>query len=142
MEAQNRGAAMMSRSMAGLAAFLVGGAVGAAQAQQLDVSGRWSLSGLIAGNGIITSFAQICDLTQTGNQFAGQCHGPNGGCAAVGVVTGVGVDLTCRTTNTNNPSLSGVLTAHGALAGDQIVRGACTHSRAPGVSGQFAMMRI
>jgi len=41
-----------------------------------------------------------------------------------------------------NPALNGVLTAHGALADDQIIRGACSHSRVPRVSGQFAMMRI
>jgi hypothetical protein len=133
----------MRGSRLGLAAFVVGATwLGGAQAQQLDVSGKWSVSGLIAGNGSIMSFAQICNLSQTGNQFAGQCQGPNGGCAAVGVVTGEGLDLTCRTTNTNNPGLSGVLTAHGALGADQIVRGTCTHSRLPRISGQFSMMRV
>ena len=88
------------------------------------------------------SFAQICDLKQTGDQLAGPCRGPNGSCSAVGVVNGSAVDLTCRTTNTNAPNLAGVSTFHGALGADEIVRGSCGHSRFPGADGVFAMMRV
>lgn len=133
----------MRGSTSRLVVFLIATAwLDGAQAQQLDVSGKWSVSGLIAGNGSIMSFARICGLSQTGTQFSGDCRGPNGGCTMVGVVTGQGLDLTCRTTSTNNPSLSGVLTAHGVLGADQIVRGACTQSRIPRLSGQFSMMRV
>jgi hypothetical protein len=114
-----------------------------AQAQQAtDFSGRWLFSGLILGAGAAASFAQICDLQQTGTQLAGPCHGPNGGCTMVGAVNGGAVDLTCRTTYTNNPGLAGVTTFRGALAPDNIVRGTVVHSRAPAVLGQASMMRI
>jgi hypothetical protein len=124
------------------AALFLGAAVGGAQAQQLDLSGKWSLSGLISGRGVVASFAQICDLKQSGDQLAGPCHGPNGGCSAVGLVAGANVDFTCRTTVTNNPGLAGVTTFHGAMGADDMVRGSCVSSRAPGVNGVFAMMRI
>lgn len=110
-------------------------------AQDVGYSGKWLFSGLIIANPSVFSFAQICDLQQTGTQIAGACRGPNGGCSAVGVVDGGHVDLTCRTTFINNPNLAGVLTFHGDLQSDGIVRGACTHSRSPG-SGVAAMMRI
>jgi len=84
----------------------------------------------------------IVDLKQTDDQLAGPRRGPNGGCSAVGVVNGPNVDLTCRTSYTNPPNLAGVSTFHGALGGDEIVRGSCTHSRLPGASGVFAMMRV
>ena len=122
-------------------AFVVAISAGAS-AQQPDFSGKWLFSGLILGAGAATSFAQICDLQQTGGQLAGPCHGPNGGCSAVGVVSGGAVDLMCRTSYTNNPGLAGVLTFHGALAADNVVRGAVTHSRAPGVIGQASLMRV
>jgi hypothetical protein len=112
-----------------------------ALAQNVGFSGKWSFSGLIIASPLVTSFAQICDLQQTGTQVAGACRGPNGGCSAVGVVDGGHVDLTCRLTVVNNPNLEGVLTFHGDLQADGIVRGACTHSRSPG-SGAGAMMRI
>jgi hypothetical protein len=115
---------------------------GGAKAQQVDLSGKWSLSGQILGRGSVMSFAQICDLKQTGDQLAGPCRGPNGGCSAVGVVNGANVDLTCRTTFTNNQGLAGVSTFHGAMGADEMVRGSCTHSRVPGANGVFAMMRI
>ncbi len=120
-----------------VAASLSSGAL----AQDVGYSGKWSFSGLIIANPLIMSFAQICDLQQTGAQIAGACRGPNGGCSAVGIVDGGHVDLTCRMTSTNNPNLAGVLTFHGDLQSDGIVRGAVTHSRAPG-SGTAAMMRI
>jgi len=113
-----------------------------AEAQQVDYSGKWSLSGQITAGRMFMSFAQICDLKQAGDQLAGPCRGPNGGCSLVGVVSGGAVDLTCRTTNTNSPNLAGVSTFHGALGADEIVRGSCTHSRLPGASGVFAMMRL
>jgi hypothetical protein len=115
---------------------------GGAWAQPSDFTGKWLFSGLIIGPGAATSFAQICDLQQTGSQLAGPCHGPNGGCSLVGVISGGAVDLTCRTSFTNNPGLAGVTTFQGALAADGIVRGVVVHSRAPGVRGQAAMMRI
>jgi len=52
------------------------------------------------------------------------------------------VDVTCQTTETNNPDIAGITHFHGALAPDGIVRGRFTHSRAPGGSGTAAMMRI
>src|SRR6202020_3189770 len=85
--------------------LLLAGATQNAQAQQADFSGKWSLSGqIIAGRNFI-SFAQICDLKQTGDQLAGPRRGPNGSCSAVGVVNGSGGGLSCRTTNTNPPNL-------------------------------------
>ena len=123
-----------------MALLAIGGA--GAQAQQVDFSGKWSLSGQIIAGRTLMSFAQICDLKQTGDQLAGPCRGPNGSCSAVGVVNGSAVDLTCRTTNTNAPNLAGVSTFHGALGADEIVRGSCGHSRFPGASGVFAMMRV
>ncbi len=125
-----------------LTALTISAAPRCAQAQQPDFSGRWSLSGQIIAGRLFMSFAQICDLAQTGDQIAGPCHGPNGACSLVGVANGPNVDLTCRTSYTNNPGLAGVMTAHGALGADTIVRGAVTHSRFPGASGVFAMMRI
>lgn len=113
---------------------------GAAQAG--DLSGKWSLSGQMMAGRIFASFAQICDLRQTGDQIAGPCRGPNGGCSAVGVVSGANIDLTCRTSYTNSPGAAGVSTFHGALGADQIVRGSYTHSRLPGASGVFFMMRV
>ena len=124
------------------AALLVAGAARGAQAQEADFSGKWSLSGQIIAGRNFMSFGQICDLKQTGDQLAGPCRGPNGGCSAVGVVSGASVDFTCRTSSTNNPSLAGVSTFHGALGGDEIVRGSCNHSRFPGANGVFAMMRV
>jgi hypothetical protein len=125
-----------------LAALILAAVAGGAKAQQMDLSGKWSLSGQILGRGSVMSFAQICDLKQTGDQLAGPCRGPNGGCSAVGVVNGANVDLTCRTTFTNNQNLAGVSTFHGAMGADEMVRGSCTHSRVPGANGVFAMMRI
>ena len=109
---------------------------------QNDFTGKWSFSGLIISGPMVMSFAQICDLKQTEDQLAGPCHGPNGGCSLVGVVNGDSVDVTCRTTFSNNPSLVGVSTFHGALGEDGMIRGPVTHSRAPGAKGVAAMMRI
>jgi len=125
-----------------IAALLIGAGVGQAQTPAPNLSGKWSLSGQIIAGRMFMSFAQICDLKQTGDQLAGPCHGPNGGCSAVGVVNGANVDMTCRTSFTNNPNLAGVGTFHGALGADEMVRGGCTHSKFPGASGVFAMMRI
>jgi hypothetical protein len=125
----------------GLIALAAGAAQGAL-AQSADYSGKWLFSGLILSGRTALSFAQVCDITQTGSQIAGLCKGPNGGCSAVGVVSGGSVDLTCQMTNVSNPSLSGVLTFHGAVAPDAIIRGTVVHSRAPGTSGQAAMMRL
>lgn len=123
-------------------ALSVVGAARGAQAQPVDFSGKWSLSGQIIAGRTFMSFAQICDLKQNGDQLAGPCRGPNGGCSAVGVINGASVDLTCHTSYTNSPNLAGVSTFHGALGKDEIVRGECTHSRFPGASGVFAMMRV
>jgi hypothetical protein len=123
-------------------AMLIVGAARTVQAEQVDFSGKWSLSGQIIAGRNVMSFAQICDLKQTGDQLAGPCRGPNGGCSAVGVVNGANVDLTCRTSYTNSPNLVGISTFHGTLGADKIVRGSCTHSRLRGASGVFAMMRI
>jgi hypothetical protein len=125
-----------------LAILMVGAGASSVQAQETDLSGKWSLSGQIIAGRLFMSFAQICDLKQTGDQLAGPCRGPNGGCSAVGVVNGANVDLTCRTSYTNAPNLAGVSTFHGALGGDEMVRGSCTHSRFPGANGVFAMMRV
>jgi hypothetical protein len=124
------------------AVLLIVGMAQSVQAQQVDYSGKWSLSGQIIAGRMFTSFAQICDLKQTGDQIAGPCHGPNGGCSAVGVVNGSNVDLTCRTSFTNAPNLAGVSTFHGSLGADEIVRGSCTHSRFPGATGVFFLMRV
>jgi hypothetical protein len=121
---------------------LAAGAAGGASAQSDDYSGKWLFSGLILSGRMAVSFAQVCDITQTGSQVAGLCKGPNGGCSAVGVVSGGSVDLTCQMTNVNNPSLSGVLTFHGAVAADTVIRGSVVHSKAPGTTGQAAMMRL
>ena len=132
----------MRSSVFVLAILMVGAGASSVQAQETDLSGKWSLSGQIIAGRLFMSFAQICDLKQTGDQLAGPCRGPNGGCSAVGVVNGANVDLTCRTSYTNAPNLAGVSTFHGALGGDEMVRGSCTHSRFPGANGVFAMMRV
>jgi hypothetical protein len=124
------------------AALMIVGAARTGQAQQSDFSGKWSLSGQVIAGRNFMSFAQICDLKQTGDQLAGPCRGPNGGCSAVGVISGGNVDMTCRTSFTNSPNLAGVSTFHGALGADAIVRGSCSHSRLPGANGVFAMMRV
>jgi hypothetical protein len=121
---------------------LAAGAASGALAQSADYSGKWLFSGLILSGRTAVSFAQVCDITETGSQVAGLCKGPNGGCSAVGVVSGGSVDLTCQMTNVNNPSLSGVLTFHGAVAPDSVIRGTVVHSKAPGASGQASMMRL
>jgi len=128
-------------TIAGLVALVACGADGAL-AQSADYSGKWLFSGLILSGRMALSFAQVCDLTQTGAQFAGLCRGPNGGCSAVGVVNGGAVDLTCQLNNLANPSLSGVLTFHGAVAPDSVVRGTVVHSKTPGTTGQASMMRL
>jgi hypothetical protein len=128
--------------LAVLTSLALASAAQSAQAQQADFSGKWSLSGQIIAGRNFMSFAQICDLKQTGDQLAGPCKGPNGGCSAVGVISGANVDMTCRTSFTNTPNLAGVSTFHGALGADEIVRGSCTHSRFPGANGVFAMMRV
>jgi hypothetical protein len=69
-------------------AVLMWGGLSVTYAQQLDFSGKWSLSGQIIAGRSFMSFARICDLKQTGDQLAGQCRGPNGGCSTVGVVAG------------------------------------------------------
>lgn len=125
----------------GLVALLAGGGQGAV-AQSADYSGKWLFSGLILSGRMAMSFAQICDLAQTGPQFAGLCRGPNGGCSIVGVANGGAVDLTCQLNNAADPALSGLLSFHGAVAPDAIVRGTVTHSRAPGATGQASMMRL
>jgi hypothetical protein len=127
--------------IAGVIALAAGAAQGAL-AQSPDYSGKWLFSGLVLSGRMALSFAQVCDVTQTGSQIAGLCHGPNGGCSAVGVVNGGGVDLTCQMTNVNNPSLSGVLTFHGAVAPDAVIRGSVVHSKAPRTSGQATLMRL
>ena len=127
--------------IAGLIALAAGAAQGAL-AQSADYSGKWLFSGLILSGRTALSFAQVCDVTQTGSQIAGLCKGPNGGCSAVGVINGGSVELTCQMTNLSNPSLSGLLTFHGAVAADAVVRGTVVHSKAPGTNGQAAMMRL
>jgi hypothetical protein len=117
------------------------GSSGAANAQDATFTGRWSFSGLIVAGPMSFAFAQVCDIQQIGPQVAGSCHGPNGACSAVGVANGPNLDLTCRTVATNNPAIAGVLTFHGAVAPDGVVRGSCTHTATPGV-GQSALMRI
>jgi hypothetical protein len=76
------------------------------------------------------------------NRLAGPCRGPNGACSALGVVNDGQVDLTCRTAMPSNPSLDGVITFHGNLAPDGVLRGKCSHSRAPGLAGQASLMPI
>jgi hypothetical protein len=125
-----------------LATLLMSAGTCCAQAQQGDLSGKWSLSGQMIAGRVFTSFAQICELAQTGDQLAGPCRGPNGGCSLVGVVNGGNVDLTCRTSFTNSPNLAGVSTLHGAMGADEIVRGSFAHSRFPGANGVFFMMRV
>ena len=125
----------------GLIALAAGAAQGAL-AQSSDYSGKWLFSGLILSGRTALSFAQVCDVTQTGSQIAGLCKGPNGGGSAVGVINGGSVELTCQMTNLSNPSLSGLLTFHGAVAADAVVRGTVVHSKAPGTNGQAAMMRL
>lgn len=125
-----------------LAAVLIGAGPCVARADQVDLSGKWSLSGQIIAGRVFVSFAQICDLKQIGDQLAGPCRGPNGGCSAVGVVNGANIDLTCRTSYANSPNLAGVSTFHGALGADEMVRGSCSSSRLPGANGVFAMMRV
>ncbi len=125
----------------GLIALAAGAAQGAL-AQSSDYSGKWLFSGLILSGRTALSFAQVCDVTQTGSQIAGLCKGPNGGYSAVGVINGGSVELTCQMTNLSNPSLSGLLTFHGAVAADAVVRGTAVHSKAPGTNGQAAMMRL
>lgn len=125
----------------GVASLFLAAQLGGAAAQSQDITGKWSFSGIIVNSRIHFGFAQICDLQQTGGQIAGPCHGPNGACSAVGVVSGVDIDLTCRSTQSNNPNIAGVLTFHGKLGGDGIVRGHVSHSLAPGW-GDGAMMRV
>lgn len=132
---------MRLSKIVGLIALSVG-VVGGALAQSADYSGKWLFSGQVLSGRMALSFAQICDLTQTGSQIAGHCRGPNGGGSAIGVVKGGNVDLTCQIANLNNPNLSGVLTFHGAVAPNVIIRGTVVHSKAPGTSGQAAMMRL
>lgn len=124
------------------AAAMLAASASGAFAQAPDYTGKWLFSGLILSGRMAISFAQICNIQQTGAQIAGPCQGPNGGCSAVGIVNGGQVDLTCTLTTPNNPGLSGLLTFHGAVAPDAIVRGTVTHSRAGGVAGQAAMMRL
>jgi hypothetical protein len=125
-----------------MAATMLTASASGAFAQAPDYTGKWLFSGLILSGRMAISFAQVCNIQQTGVQIAGACQGPNGGCSAVGVVNGGQVDLTCSQTNTNNPSISGVLTFHGAVAPDAIVRGTVTHSKAGAVSGQASIMRL
>ena len=132
---------MRGLKIVGLIALAIGAAQGAF-AQSADYSGKWLFSGLILSGRTAVSFAQVCDITQMGAQIAGLCKGPNGGCSAVGVVSGGSVDLTCQVTNVNNPSLSGVLTFHGAVAPDAVIRGTVVHSKVPGTNGQASMMRL
>jgi hypothetical protein len=132
---------MKALKIVGLIALSVSAAHGAF-AQSADYSGKWLFSGMILSGRIAVSFAQVCDIRQTGSQIAGLCRGPNGGCSAVGVVSGGSVDLSCQLSTANNPSLSGVLTFHGAVAPDAIVRGTVVHSKAPGTSGQATLMRL
>jgi hypothetical protein len=124
-----------------LAALVIGAGPRCAEVQQVDLFGKWSLSGQMIAGRVFVSFAQICDLKQTGDQLAGPRRGPNGGCSAVGVVNGGNVDLTCRTSYTNSPNLAGVSIFHGAQGGDEIVRGSYTHSRFSSANGVFFMMR-
>ena len=112
----------------GLIALAAGAAQGAL-AQSSDYSGKWLFSGLILSGRTALSFAQVCDIAQTGSQIAGLCKGPNGGCSAVGVINGGSVELTCQMTNLSNPSLSGLLTFHGAVAADAVVRGTVVDPR-------------
>ena len=100
---------MRRSKIVGLIALAAGAAQGAL-AQSSDYSGKWLFSGLILSGRTALSFAQVCDVTQTGSQIAGLCKGPNGGCSAVGVINGGSVELTCQMTNVSNPSLSGLLT--------------------------------
>ena len=68
---------------------------------------------------------------------------PSRAARAAAILTLVGaVDLTRQLSNPGNPALSGVLTFHGAVAPDAVVRGAVVHSKTPGTTGQAAMMRI
>jgi hypothetical protein len=114
----------------------------AALAQANDFSGKWSVSGQLTVGASMMIIAPICDFKQTGDQIAGTCKGPNGGCSAVGVIDGPNIDWTCRTRYTNAPNLSGFSTFHGTVGADAIVRGSWTHSRFPRAGGRFTMQRV
>ena len=58
----------------GLIALAAGAAQGAL-AQSSDYSGKWLFSGLILSGRTALSFAQVCDVTQTGTQIAGSLQG-------------------------------------------------------------------
>ncbi|MEO9168872.1 MAG: hypothetical protein ABI230_10760 [Aestuariivirga sp.] len=125
-----------------VAAALIALCANQATAQQaVDWNGKWLFSGLALNGRLATSFAQICDIQTTGSQISGPCHGPNGSCSLVGVVNGSLIDLTCSLDVINNPRLDGVLTFHGGLSPDGIVRGSTTHSGRRG-TGQASMMKL
>jgi hypothetical protein len=113
-----------------------------ASASETDFSGKWSVTGSLTSGRTLMTIGTICDLKQVGDQIVGPCKGPNGGCSAVGIVSGASLDWTCHTQSTNAPRLAGYSTFHGALGGDAIVRGAWTHSTFPRATGQFAMQKI
>ncbi|WP_116400499.1 hypothetical protein [Methylovirgula sp. 4M-Z18] len=114
----------------------------AAQAQQVDFSGNWSVVGDLSSRRGTIVFMSTCGLDQIGSQVSGTCEGQKSSCALTGVVKGNDIRWTCRTLTTDQPNLTGAFTFRGAVGNDHIVHGTWGHSRFARRRGYFFMVRV
>jgi hypothetical protein len=124
-------------ALAGLALFTVA----ARPAEAANFTGTWSISGTMAHGNVGAKVSPVCTLRQSGNALSGTCRGPNGAGAATGTVNGSRVLWQWHVTATNSIGMSGVMTFHGTLGADNVVRGTWTASPIPGGVGEFTQIR-
>ena len=124
-------------ALAGLALLIVA----ARPAEAANFTGTWSVSGTMAHGTMAAKVSPVCTLRQSGNTLGGSCRGPNGAGPATGTVNGSRVLWQWHVTATNSIGMSGVMTFHGTLGADNVVRGTWTASPLPGGVGEFTQIR-
>jgi hypothetical protein len=113
-----------------------------ARAADADFSGGWTVNAHLVSGATLMTIASVCTFTQTAEFVSGTCKGPNGSCAASGLVNGAELYLNCRTIATNAPALAGFSTFKGTLGPDNFIRGVFTHSTFPHASGPFVAQKL
>jgi hypothetical protein len=106
----------------------------------VNFSGTWHISGTLRTSVSVGSLAPVCVLKQSGDTILGPCRGPNGQGNATGIVNANRIQLTWNEIRTTAFGLTGVITFHGALGSDGVIRGTWTSSAVPGV-GTFTAIR-
>lgn len=124
--------------------LLVGCALGLAapaEAQVVDFSGPWAVSGQIVAGPVFAAVIPVCRFRQVGNQLSGHCRGPNAAGPAFGATNGFTISWQWQLHATTPIGVNGIAAFQGMLGPDNIIRGTWTSSAAPGASGPFSAHR-